>query len=294
MPFYYGIIYINEQKRIKTMFGYILPKTCELKVCEYEDYKSYYCGLCKVIRKNYSNYAAMFLSNDCVFMYILFSALSESIPVFKKNACILHGRRCRYKLFDTGDDYAAAICVLLAAAKIKDDIIDTGKQKSKTAAAFMKKAEKKARKKYPEAAKAVDDMMAEVLRLEQEKSSDIDALAHSFACMLGKLFEKADEESWEALYDLGYNIGRYVYLIDAADDMEKDSKSGEFNVFLEKYGSDIKSAKKSARFNLMMSLAQAKNALDRLTIKKNKGILLNIITVGLTEKAHAVLKGEKI
>ena len=276
------------------MFGYICPKTCELKVCEYENYKSYYCGLCKVIRKNYSNYAALFLSNDCVFMYILFSALSDSVPVFKKNNCILHGSKCKYKFFDDGSDYAAAICVLLSAAKIKDDVMDSGKLKSKMAASFIKKAQKKAEKKYPEAAKAVSDMTSAVLELENKKSSDIDALAHSFACMLGKLFEQADETSWEQLYDLGYNIGRYVYLIDAIDDLEKDKQSGEYNVFFEKFGEDTQAAKKSARFNLMISLAQAKKALDSLTVKKNQGILFNIITVGLTEKAQAVLEGEKI
>jgi hypothetical protein len=275
------------------MFGYVCPKICELKVCEFENYKSYYCGLCKTVRKNYSNYAALFLSNDCVFMYILFSSVSDTKPELVKNWCILHGRKCKYTINDKGADYAAAIGVLLTAAKIEDDIRDTGRLKSRFARLLLRGAEKKAAARYPEAKKAIDDMTSLVVSLEREGSDDIDALSHSFACMLGKLFEAADEKNWETLYELGYNIGRYIYIIDAADDMQEDKEKGEYNVFLQRFGEDRTQAEKSAKFNLFMSLAQAKKAFDSLTIIKNQGILLNVITHGMTEKAQSVLKKEE-
>ena len=277
------------------MFGYICPKVCELKVCEFEEYKRYYCGLCKALQKDYSRRSALFLSNDCVFIYILLSALAEDGPEYQKNRCLLHGdRRAREVAIGGFSDYAAALSVMLAYWKADDDVRDTGRFRSRVSRSMLKSAMKKAEKRYPEAAKAVSDMINCVSGLEAEKSSDMDAVSHAFACMFGKVLEYPGAAGWEDLYDLGYNIGKYIYLIDAADDLEKDRESGDYNVLLEKFGDDAERALKEADFSVFMSLSNANGAFGRLKILRNEGILKNTITLGLSERAVEILKGKKV
>ena len=277
------------------MFGYVCPKICELKVCEHEEYKRYYCGLCRALRKNYSRYSALFLSNDCVFVYLLISSMSESEPEYEKNRCILNReKRSRIVAVTEGADYAAALSVFLAYCKADDDVRDSGRFKSRFSRSMLKRSLRRASRKYPDADKAVRDMITGISELESEKCSDIDEIANAFAAMFGKLIELSDASEWEDLYDFGYNLGRYIYIMDAVDDLDYDSQSGEYNVLHEKFGDDIDSAREAADFNIFMSLAKAKEAFDRLRINRNKGILLNIITLGLSERAMEVLKGGKV
>jgi hypothetical protein len=92
---------------------------------------------------------------------------------------------------------------------------------------------------------------------------------------------------------MGYSLGRWLYIIDAVDDMARDRKSGNYNVFLQKYqDSSDPAVLKEAEFNLYFSLAKAAEAYSRLPVKKNKGILDNILYLGLKERTNLVLKGK--
>lgn len=266
----------------------------ELKIREFKEYKAYYCGLCKSIKKYYGEFARFALSNDCAFLYILAASLKETCVKEEKCPCALHPLQKRTQIITDGCDYAAAVNVLLTYHKCLDDIKDGGK-KSAVYKIFINKAYNEAQNKYSEVKDSILGMEERLSECEKEKSGDTDKAAHSFAVMLGRIFEFLDENQWEPLYDLGYNLGRWIYLIDAADDLEKDKKEGNYNVFLNKFpGKDFKEIRKEAEFSLYMSLACAKEAFLKLKIYKNKDILLNILEKGLKEKTEIVLKGKDI
>ena len=290
MPFSFCVLY----GIIRNMFGYIAPLTCELKVREHEVYQGYYCGLCKTIRRNYSRTAALFLSNDCTFFYVLFASLADRPAACRKNHCLLHGRAHKSEIADNGADYAAALNVLLTAEKLRDDVRDEHSMRAQILLLLMRRGIRKAQKKYPDAAQAIAGMVEAIHTLEEQHSNSIDQTAHTFAVLLGKLFEHADTEHWEALYDLGYNIGRFIYLLDAYDDVAQDVQKERYNVFYNRFLHDAEAMKESAAFNLKISLAQAREALLRLNPQKNRGILENIITLGLLQKANGVLERETV
>lgn len=274
------------------MFGYVCPLKSELRIREYEVYKSYYCGLCKTLKKNYGFISSLFLSNDCTFLYMVCDSLEEEF-VCEPCKCGVHPFRKCAKAVSKWADYAAAVNVLLAYGKLADDKKDS--KKGYVLSFLLKRAYKKALKKYSNVNDYIKGMLETLWKCESEKSGDTDKTAHSFAVMLGRIFEEADENQWEELYDFGYNLGRWIYLADAADDIKKDIKSGEYNVFLQKYGNvALKDIKDEVAFSLNISLAKAKEAFNKIKIKKNKEIIENVICLGLPDNTNKVLKGEKV
>jgi hypothetical protein len=275
------------------MFGYIKPLQCELKVHELETYRAYYCGLCKALKHEYTWVSSSVVSYDCAFLYMLADSIASGENRPERCACLLHPARGKTQILSASAPYSAAVNVLLSYYKLKDDIED-GKKQMLLAAPLLYPAYKKAAARFEETDKAVLMMHSALDGIQKKKSDNIDEPAGAFGVMLGKIFEKLDEDRWETLYDLGYNLGRWLYMIDAVDDLEKDEKTGNYNVFLEKYKeSGHPNIREEADFNLYFSLARASEAYGRLPVLKNKGILENIFYIGLKEKTRLVLEGEK-
>ena len=92
------------------------------------------------------------------------------------------------------------------------------------------------------------------------------------------------------------NLGRWIYILDAVDDIEKDHKKNSYNVFLQREYSDVAALKHSiheeAAFNLHFSLAEACKAYELLDIKRDKPLIDNIMYLGLAKKTEDILKGE--
>jgi len=274
------------------MFGYIAPQKCELKVHEFETYKAYYCGLCKALKHEYTLVSSSLVSYDCAFLYLLADSLAGEEHSAEPCVCLLHPMEKRLQILSESAAYPAAVNVLLSYYKMKDDMED-GKKAAALAAPFIHPAFKKASAHYPETAGDVSMMYSALSGIQARQSGNVDEPAGAFGVMLGKIFEKLDGERWEDLYDVGYNLGRWLYIIDAADDLEKDEKTGDYNVFLKKYGeSRHPKIREEAEFNLYFSLAQAAEAYGRLPVLKNKGLLDNVFYLGLKEKTQFILERE--
>ena len=70
------------------MFGYIRPDQKELKIKDYDVFRSYYCGLCKALGKRYNQVVRLGLSYDMTFLAILADSLSENPIKIKKQGCL--------------------------------------------------------------------------------------------------------------------------------------------------------------------------------------------------------------
>ncbi|MEF9989591.1 MAG: DUF5685 family protein [Christensenellaceae bacterium] len=275
------------------MFGYIIPQVCELKVREVEVFKAYYCGLCRTLKKEYHKTAV--LNYDCTFLYMLSDSLKDEPMVAQLCKCALHPIQKRNEIVTDCAAYAADINMIMAYSKILDDRTD-GKKGMGLVELFFKKAYKKVTARRPLMIQAAQEMTQHLHKLEEQHSSNTDAAAATYAELLGKVFQEADVLQSHILYEIGYNIGRWVYLVDAYDDIEKDKKSQNFNVFVNKY--DIKDAvseavKKEIEQSLYFSLAQAGKEFGMLKVYKNKEIIENIIYFGLKEQTKRVLSGQK-
>lgn len=280
------------------MFGYITPNLKELKVREYDTYKAYYCGLCKVLGSRYGVLLKNALSNDCTFLALLLASLDETRDEARGAHCIFHPTRKLAVINDnTYLSYAADINVLLTYYKLKDNSDDEGSITSKIGAIGIKGSLNKAKKNSPKAAECIEQSLKKLSKLEKEKCDDIDIVSEVFAKMMEGIAVNAPgaEPFKLQLKWLFYNMGKYIYLLDAVDDLFSDEKENSYNVFLLQHKD--KTAKEVAveimenvKYNLAMSLNEASKAFELLPINKNEGILRNVIYDGTVGVMDEVIK----
>ena len=132
------------------MFGYVFPNQDELKVRELREYKAYYCGLCRCLRKEYGIIGQLTLNYDMTFLGMLLTALYEPDIVCKDIRCIMQPM-CRHKsIKSVYMEYAAAMNVVLTYYKCKDDWKDEHKLLGAVNAIMLKHKVKRIIAKYPD------------------------------------------------------------------------------------------------------------------------------------------------
>lgn len=284
----YGImILVNE------MFGYVRVNKDELKVREYNVYKSYYCGLCKTLKSEYGYFSRFGLNYDSVFLALLLSSVTEDKYDCDNSRCIAHPAE-KKPIMKTNRSlsYSAAAMVILALLKLEDDIHDEHSVKSALIYFALLGAKRKVKKCYGELFDGCRRQINKLSELEKNKVNDIDRLSDVFANLLKILFVPdfiKDEATARILSHIGYTLGRFIYIIDAYEDIEKDKKKKAFNPFLL---GDIPD-KDALRDTLAFSLSSLANSYELLDLKINKPILNNIIYLGLSGALDRAIEGEK-
>ena len=278
------------------MFGYLQIHKDELKVKEYEAYKSVYCGLCKQLGRDYGFLTRLILSYDCTFYAILLMSLKRSCTGFSDGRCKFNPlKKCKFAdCKDNAYSKASALSVISAYYKVVDDIDDSGFFKRialKIAKPFFGRRQKKAARRFPELKNIVSEMMKNQKAAENDELVTIDKAANPTAKMISDLaaLEGGNDLQKRVLSEFGYQIGRWVYLIDAADDYEKDKKSGNFNPFIK---ADIND-KDYINSVLSQSLARAYDAYNLLDIIDFKPIIDNMMLYGFPNKQNAVLNNRQ-
>ena len=284
------------------MFGYVKVCKPELKVREYEEYKAVYCTLCRVIGKEYGQTSRALLNYDATF-YILLCDCAESgeAPQYQKGRCRFNPAKiCNYQ-DNTGESYsrAAALTVILSYHKLLDTLHDSRFFKRAAAAVFypiLRVKYKKAKAKYPQFAEIAETAMRRQSDLEAENCASTDKAADPSAQALADLFSLniKDPTQKRVVARTAYCLGRWVYLMDAYDDMRKDLKSGAYNPFLLKYNVTDEPALKSNELHeailrsLHMSANEAAISFDLLDGTVHRNVLENILYDGLEAQCAAV------
>jgi len=274
------------------MFGYIRPLECELKVREQAEYRGVYCGLCKSIGRRYGQLERLALSYDCAFLALTLSALTGG-ATFTPGNCGPRVYRGKRPIANPSPvlDYAADVNVLLAWYKAADDTADEKSAKAVAAKLALKRAYRKVAKANPQLDEAIKDSMNTLHDLEAEKTASTDEPSNAFGTLLASVILHAPmlpEHERAAAQWMYYNLGKWVYLVDAWDDREKDEKSGSYNPFLL-----TKMEREQAEFLLNITLNEAKKGYDLLTLNAESGLLDNIMTLGLMHAQERVLAGER-
>ena len=289
------------------MFGYIRPFKPNLRVCEFEAYKSAYCALCRTLGKKYGFFHRMLLSYDGAFLVMLSSALSGEEASVERKRCVCNPlKKCNYLCKAKKSlDYAAAASVITVWYKLKDNSQDEGffkKLLAKTAMLFAKRGYKKAAVDEPE----LDRMIGESIRLQWQTEQKQDVGLDESADPTGKMMQSvliplASDESQRRILDvLGYQLGRWIYFMDASDDLEEDIKKSRFNPIALRFKLDrsseqnaLKEAKEDANGVMNMCVALILSSAALLEYKRFGGVLENIFSEGLAAAQEKVLKGEK-
>lgn len=278
------------------MFGYIRACKPELKIKEYETYKAVYCSLCKKLGKSYGILSRFTLSYDFTFLALLNMSLQDGCDGFYQKRCAFNPlKKCNYCKNDDAVDMPAAAAMIMLYYKILDNIADERGLKKIgywCLKPIFRSAHKKAVKKHPEIEEAVSEYISAQNALEAKNCTSIDEAADPTAKVMEKMLSLCsnDEMQKRVLERLGYCIGRYIYLLDAAVDLQDDIKSGSYNVLKNIEQSEIKERIKQ---QLYFCSNEAARAFELLDIKKYKNILGNIIYLGLEETFLKELNNER-
>lgn len=272
------------------MFGYIRAKKEELKVKEFDTYKAVYCSLCRNLGKNYGFLSRLTLSYDFTFLSLLNMSLKDGCPHFERKRCAFNPlKKCNYCKDSDSLQMPSAAAMILLYYKILDNISDE-KGFKKLGYIMIKpifsSAHKKAAKKYPHIEQIAKEYTDSQNLLEKENCSEIDRAADPTAIMLSKLLPLCSEDLLQkrALERMGYCLGRYIYLLDAAVDLEKDIKHNSYNPLKGEVQGDPKEyAKERITPQLYICSNEAALAFELLDIKKYKSILGNVIYLGLED-----------
>ncbi len=277
------------------MLGYVMAFKPELKMREYEIYRSYYCGVCKSVGERYGQLPRLALSYDFAFLALLLSALSEDAEDAKLEHCIIHPvRRIPITRNSAAIEYAADMMVLLVYYNMLDDKKDEHHIRGSIGSSVFRRHARGLSEKYPDVAQCIEERLEYLSGLEAEKCDSIDITGDAFADIMAKVFggdsirESFGEVTARILENLGRNLGRWIYLADALDDYEDDVKNGSYNPFIYR-----ENGKAGAEDVLYACLAEMEKSYALLDIRKNKGVLDNIVYWGLSRKSDVLLGKEK-
>lgn len=235
-------------------------------------------------------------------------------------------------------DYAGDVMLILAWYKLADDAADEGKAYAKPVMLMMKRIFRRLNSLYPELCSSVKCHLSALSALEREKCASIDMAAEAFSKIMEDIFTEglqavygseppqqtspgADRSDYgisgasgmqngpcgfaspgsdtrELLARAGYHLGKWVYMIDAVDDIEENIESGAYNPLLFRFKFDAANEtadefrariEPDLRFNLYHYLAMLSRCTDSLDIRKNAGIIENVIYFGLNRKTEEII-----
>lgn len=280
------------------MFGYVVPDKMNMFMKDYYGYRAFYCGLCKSIGKRCSQLMRINTTYDMTFLNILAHAVTDVEIEMKMGKCVLN--MVQKKLIAQNDKLTEKIVdigTILAHYKCVDDILDD-KSLSKRFIdkAVIKRHYKKARKNYPELDKYISDKYLELAEAEKAKCSSIDRISHHFGEIMVRIGQTVFEDKYTPkLSNLLYNLGKWVYLADAIDDIDEDFKKKKYNVFLIDYGYKDKATfleekKDTLEFVMMSCYNTICNDFDKIEVKKYEGILTNILWYGMLNSTKELLR----
>lgn len=273
------------------MFGYVRIEKSELKVKEYETYKAVYCSLCRTLGRSYGLLSQLTLSYDFTFLALLQLAVKEDCVCFEQKRCAFNPfKKCNYCKKETDIEMSAAAATIMIYYKLMDNISDergikkTGFYLLKP---FFARAKKRAAQNFPQIEEIISEFIAQQNLLEKNECKNIDEAAEPTAKALSRILTLCsdDERQKRVLERLGYCIGRYIYLLDAACDLESDIKKDSYNVLRYEFeGGNAKDfAKKRIEPQLYFCINEAGRAYELLELNRYNSILGNIIYLGLEQ-----------
>ena len=282
------------------MFGYVNIARDKLGADNFRIFSSYYCGLCKAVGRRCSQVSRLGLSYDITFLALVLSSAALEDADITDGRCAVHPFKKRpFVKNDVAVDYAAEIGELLMYLKLEDDANDEGGLKPRLAMLALGRGKNRALGNYPDAYEFISERLMELSELEKRNCSEIDEVADRFAKILEYVFTPAFIENADTrriLAWFGYNLGRWLYIIDAYSDMEKDEKSGAYNPFLAGADNTAERIKSEIRervdFSLTLTLENMASALELLKLHRNRELVENIVYQGLKNKQISVLGEE--
>lgn len=265
------------------MFGYIITSADNLPKERAERFHAFYCGLCRTLRQRHGLMGGLTLSYDMTFMGLLLNALYEPGDVEGEERCAVHPFKRHCFVDSPVLEYCADMNIALSYHKCLDNWRDDKNAVSAAEAKLLSGAYRRAAELWPGQCEVIEAWLDEIHRIEDDGLEDIDLPVNATGRMLGRLFQYRAGDIWnESLFAIGDGLGRFIYLMDAYDDLPGDIKRGNYNP-LKRYR-NRPDYEDFCRDAMMLAVADATREFELLPIVRDIDILRNILYSGVWSK----------
>ena len=261
------------------MFGYVQANLADLSPDEQARYKAAYCGLCRTLGKRHGFLSRLSLTYDLTFLTLLLSSLYEPEEHTGRCRCCVHPCRQHTYTISTPTEYAADMTIALTYHKCLDDWKDDRKLLKRCYAVLLHRHYRTVKAAWPEQCACIETSLEQLSQLERQGIQDPDAAARTFGRLMEGLFVFRKDLWEDTLRRLGRGLGEYIYLADAAADLEEDRKYGRYNPL-----NTLSAPPQELRPTLMMVLGDASQAFETLPLLQDVHLLRNVLYSGIWTK----------
>ena len=261
------------------MLGVMTIRKDELKFREYDRYRGYYCGLCRAIGQRCSSACRMALSFEMTFMAMLHTSLYEPETTSEKHRCVVHPIGKQLMLANEAIDYAADISAIISYYDLLDGWQDERRADKLAASALLKSAAARAGERLPRQKEAVERYVKRLHEIEKTNDQNLDAAANLTGEMLAELYVMREDVYAKDLRELGFYLGKFIYLCDSYEDIERDIKKKNYNPLITRYADEAFAENCEQMLSDMM--ARAAMAFERLPLLEDAEIMRNILYSGI-------------
>jgi len=261
------------------MLGVMMVRKDELKFREYDRYRGYYCGLCRAIGKRCGSICRMALSFEMTFLAMLHTSLYEPETSCGKHRCLFHPVSKQLMLSNEAIDYAADLSALISYYDLRDGWEDEHRVDKLAASEVLHRAARRAGERLPRQKAAVERYVKLLHEIEQKNDQNLDAAANLTGEMLAELYVMREDVYAKDLRKLGFYLGKFIYLCDSYEDIERDIKKKNYNPLMARSGEEAFAAHCEQMLSDMM--ARAAMAFERLPLLEDAEIMRNILYSGV-------------
>lgn len=266
------------------MFGYVAANLHDLSANERQRYRAAYCGLCRQLGARCGQRCRFCLTYDMAFLALLLGSLYEPAEREEAFRCPLHPAKRQTSLRTEFADYAADLSVALAYHKCLDDWDDDRSLPARSYAALLEAPYRAAVERLPSQCEAIERGLADIRAIEADPASSPDAAANRFGAVLGELFACRQDLWAESLRQLGGELGRFIYFMDAACDLEDDLSKGKYNPL-----AALDLSEQDTTETLTLFAARATGVFEKLPLERDLHLLRSVMYSGIWQKWNAKL-----
>ncbi len=267
------------------MFGYINVNREKLSLPDRCIYQSYYCGLCRELKEQFGRKGQMLLNYDMTFLIVLLTGLYELEDEKTEFICAVHPSKKQTARCNEATKYAAAMNVLLSVKNFEDDWNDSHSYTKKALSQVFKKDYERICAEYPRQEQAIRRFIQRLEQAEKSKEKNVDAVAGLTGEMLGEIFAWKEQDIWaEELRCMGFYMGKFIYLMDAYEDIGKDARHNCYNVLNLMQKETEQDFETFSRLMLTSMMAECAKSFERMPVLLHAEICRNILYSGVWTK----------
>ena len=259
------------------MFGTIMPDYRTMSKEQRARYGACYCGLCQQLDAQFGSVGYASLTYDMTFLSILHGALYNLPETEDLRRCVPHPVKAHPAAHTLATAYAADMNLFFAYYQCLDDWQDDRNQVAREKSRLMEKYLPEIRRRWPRQCAAIEDGLAQLGEMEKANELNPDLPANCFGRILGEAFCWQQDVHAPALRAMGAALGRYVYLLDAVNDLRADLKKQRYNPLVAQMNTDFTPI-------LTMMMAECTEVFDKLPLHRDEDILQNVLYAGVWQR----------